>query len=66
MFIFIYRCGKPPGEPEHRQSIPTSTHGSVGGGQPQTIMSKDGVQYQQGNDHLSVSEWVDSVNIDYC
>ena len=45
---FTYRCGKQPGDADHRQSIPTSTHGSMGSGQTQPIMAKDGIAYQPG------------------
>ncbi|KAF6018388.1 hypothetical protein EB796_023324 [Bugula neritina] len=41
------RCGKKPGEAEHRPSIPSSTHGTVGAGQPQQQIIKDGITYQQ-------------------
>jgi len=62
------RCGKTPGEADHRQSIPTSTHGSVGGGQPQPIMAKDGIAYQpvpQSQPHMNPQMMQNTLNHQY-
>ncbi|XP_067933423.1 uncharacterized protein [Watersipora subatra] len=49
------RCGKTPGEGEHRQSIQTSNHGSI----PQQHLAKDRGAYQQ----VVQSPPVDSYNM---